>query len=141
MNRLKLFLLISSTIFIVANPVDNNQTKNLNQNKNISSSTRGISTIAVASYIKNNEQCIDWHIKIGNPSHIETLKINGEFKIIDTFGKILNETNSTFTIPPRKARTYRNRSLKVKVLEDTKAYIQANLGGVISRSNYFIIHK
>ena len=140
MNLFKITLFILATVLTVASSNDNNQTADLTQSKIIPSSRTRISSIIVPPSIQNNEY-IEWEIEIGNPSYKETLVSKGNFKLIDIFGKILNESNGTFKIPPRTSRIYRNRSLKIKVLKDTKAYIQANLGGKISRSNYFIIHK
>jgi len=140
MNLFKLTILILATALTVAGASDNNQTADLNQSTSIHSSKMSTIGIIVAPSIKNNEY-IEWEIEIGNPSHKETLVSKGTFKLIDTFGNILNQTFAKFTVPPRKSRTYKNRSFKVKVSKDTKAYIQANFGGRISRSNYFIIHK
>ena len=140
MNLFKLTLLILTTVLTVASSNENNQTADLNQSKIIPSSRMSTIGIIVAPSIQNNEY-IEWEIEIGNPSYKETLVSKGTFKLIDTFGNILNQTFAKFTVPPRKSRTYTNNSFKVKVSKDTKAYIQANLGGVISRSNYFIIYK
>ena len=131
---MKYIFLILSTICLMA--VDNNQTLNIKDDSNQTVINRAN---LFTSNIKNNEY-VEFSITLGNPKK-EILKIKGNFQIIDIFGNIMNETNATFSIQPRKAQTYINRSLKVKVSKDTKAYIQANLGGVISRSKYFIIHK
>ena len=138
MNLFKITLLILVTVFTVASSNDNNQTADLNKSKNIHSLIP--ISIIVAPSIKNNEY-IELEIEIGNPSHKETLVSKGSFKVIDALGNKLNQTFSTFTVPPRKSRIYKSKSLKVKVSKDTKAYIQADFGGRISRSNYFIIHK
>jgi len=139
MHLLKFFLLISLTIFIVAN--ENNQTNSSNESNRTTTLTRATTQNIIVITRSQSNEFIDFSITLGNANHIETLKTEGTFKVIDMFGNIRSETYATFLVPPKKARTYRSNSLKVNVLKDTKVYIQANLGGVISRSNDFIIYK
>lgn len=140
MNLIKIFLLIGATIFSVANTNENNQTNDLNQSKRVATPLRAIYAISMNPNVKNNEP-INFNFTIGNPNYAEK-KIKGTFKVVDMSGNILSRTSSNFTIPPRKARTYRSNSLKVaNISMDTKAYIEVDMDGVISRSNYFVIHK
>jgi len=138
MNLLKIFFLISFTIFVVAN--ENNQTNDSNQSNHTPIIIGVINKNIIVKTDSKNNEFLDWKITIGNPN-TQTMEIEGNFKIIDISGNIINETNAKFSIPPRKARIYKTNSLIANVSKDTKAYILADIGGVVSRSNYFIIHK
>ena len=142
MNLLKIFLLVSATIFIVAHSSENNNTIQSNENNRTVLPVVGKinSNIFVKKDIRNNEP-IDWTIRLGNADYNKTLTVKANFKVKDILGTILNEFDDVFYIPPRKANTFRSNSLKVSVLKDTKAYIQITIGGVTSRSNYFMIYK
>jgi len=93
MNILKFFLLIFTTVFVLANSNENNSTSNVNNKKNILNMNLN-QDFFVQKDIANNE-LIDWKITIGNGSNKEK-RIEGNFKIIDILGNIINENNNTF---------------------------------------------
>jgi len=87
-----------------------------------------IGLIALGSTVWASDQYIDWEIEIGNESYDETLKENGNFKLVGEKPFVDGKTyaNGTFTVPPRKSRIYRNRSLRANVRRDTRAFIRAH---------------
>jgi len=99
--------------------------------------------IGLASYVWGSDEYIDWHIKVGNSSHTETLYEKGAFELVgeEDFVDGNVYANSRFTIPPRKARIYRNTSLRASVKRDTRAFIDAyfHSSGASKKSSYFTI--
>ena len=87
-----------------------------------------IGLIALGSTVWASNEYIDWEIEIGNESYGETLKESGDFELVGERDFVDGRTyaNSTFSVPPRKSRIYRNRSLRANVRRDTKAFIKAH---------------
>ena len=85
-----------------------------------------IGAIALGATAWASSEDIVWEIRVGNPSHTETLHERGDFELIgeEDFIDGENYANGSFSVPPRKARVYRNTSLRANVTRDTKAFIK-----------------
>lgn len=129
-SMLKIFSIIILTASLFGFSNEHNQSK-------VPRNTTG----QVIIMADDNNKFISYNIRIGNSDLNKSLEVKGDFKLISMVGKVMDNYVQTFRIPPKTANTYEVNSLNVNVSKDTKAYIQANIGGVISRSDYFIINK
>ena len=101
-----------------------------------------LGAIALASSAWASDEFIDWRITIGNDSYRDTLRESGGFVLVsESDFDELDTTYANFTVPPRKARTYRNTSLRANVNRDIQAVIHANVGGHRTKSCSFRIKQ
>ena len=105
-----------------------------------------IGAIALGASAWASNEYIDWEIRTGNPDRNQGRTEYGNFDLVETtdFDETekyanLDSTKEEFFIPPGKACTFRNRSLRASVSSDIDALVFGKIGRETLTSNLFRI--